>query len=259
MRLGCVVRDAGEAELAAAHAVDYLELKGDVLGAAPPELRALEKGLSGTAVPVEAMTSPLPRSFGCRVVGPDADHRRALEVFRTVTGRGGDLGVRVVVLGSGQARAVPGGFPLSQAEDQFLAFVEQALEVCCAHGQSLAVEPLHRGETNLVNSCAQARDLLAGLDEVMITADCFHIVTEELDVVAETAAGRIGHAHTSSLPRGTADLRPDVQAAFVAGLRAGGHDGGLTLEDSFDDPVNQLPVALTTLRRVLADHAEVHR
>ncbi|MEY7971415.1 sugar phosphate isomerase/epimerase family protein [Saccharomonospora xinjiangensis] len=253
MRLGCVVRDIGEAELAAAHAVDYLELKGDVLCAELDELRTLQKGLLATGVPVETMTSPLPRRFGCRVVGPDADHRRALEVFRAMTERGGDLGVRMVVLGSGQARTVRDGFPVAHAETQFRAFVEQALEVCRERHQHLTVEPLHRGETNFVNSCAEARAMLADLDEVMITADCYHIVTEELDIVAETA-GRIAHAHTSSLPRGSADLRPDVQAAFVAGLRAGGHDGGLTLEDSFDDPAAQLPTALETLRRVLSAH-----
>ena len=251
MQLGCTVKTAGEAEQASALPLDYLELKGDALAdsrafsalkASPPDLR-----LSSAA-----MTSPLPRQYGCRVVGEDADPVRALSVFRDMIDKARSLGVEVVVLGSGQARTYPLNFSHTRAVRQFRQFALNAQLLCAERDMLLSVEPLCSRETNLINSCVDARDLI---DEtpLTVTVDCFHVFTEGLSIRDEIAAvsNLVGHAHTSSLPRGTLELRPSVQENFVRSLRAHGYDSRLTIEESFDDLARQAPAVVSFFRRLI--------
>jgi sugar phosphate isomerase/epimerase len=253
------VSDAAEVEHAAGLPVDYLELKGDILCVDAASLRALGTRLQATGLPSTAMTSPLPRRFKCRVVGDDADHSRALSLFRDMCDRAGPLGVRTVVLGSGQARSVPPGFPPDRALGQFRDFVTDAAAVCGARGMVLALEPLTGIETNLVNSCSEARPLVDRLAHtgLRMTVDCYHIVSEGLSVADEVkaAAGAIGHAHTSSIPRGSMEFREEVQAEFVSRLHAAGYTGGLTIEDEFTDFGREAPVAVDVFRQILAAQA----
>ncbi|MFE1936311.1 sugar phosphate isomerase/epimerase family protein [Streptomyces sp. NPDC059474] len=256
MELGCVVRGAPEAEQAAGLPLDYLEIKGDLLCVDRSGLPALNRRMRAVGLPYKAMTSPLPRRFKCRVVGPDADHARALEVFRDLCDRGAALGVRIVVLGSGQARGIPPGFSFEGALAQFRDFLARARNVAAERDMTVALEPLNRTETNFVNSCAEARSVVDGLDGggVRITADCFHIMSEELSVADEVAvAGTvIGHAHTSSLPRGSGDFHEGAQKEFVASLLATGHRGGLTIEDDFADFGREAADAVDAFRRILS-------
>jgi D-psicose/D-tagatose/L-ribulose 3-epimerase len=257
--LGCIVRNPAEVDGAAALPVDYLELKGDMLCVDAAALRDLAARLRATGRPAAAMTSPLPRRFKCRVVGADADHARALDVFRDMCDRAAPLGVRTVVLGSGQARHVPDGFPAATAKAQFSDFVTQAAAECRSRGIALTLEPLTRIETNFVNSCAEARPLVDELSDtgVRIAVDCYHVVTEGLPVAGEvaTAGDAIGHAHTSSIPRGSMDNQVEVQAEFVSSLHAAGYSGGLTIEEDFSDFGRQAPVTVAAFRDILAAQA----
>ncbi|HEX6969466.1 MAG TPA: sugar phosphate isomerase/epimerase [Micromonosporaceae bacterium] len=256
LSLGCIVRQPVEVEQAATLAVDYLELKGDMLCVDAAALADLTARVRATGLPAVSMTSPLPRRFRCRVVGADADHEDALGVFTDMCDRAAPFGVQTVVLGSGQARAIPAGFPRERAVAQFREFVVRAAEVCRARGMALTLEPLTAIETNFVNSCAEARPLvdeLAGAG-VRIAVDCYHIVSEGRSVAEEVriAAGAIGHAHTSSLPRGSMRFHTEVQTEFVASLIAAGYTGGLTIEEDFTDFARQAPLAVDTFRRILS-------
>jgi D-psicose/D-tagatose/L-ribulose 3-epimerase len=259
MLLGCIIKDAAEVPHTPDLPVDYLELKGDLLCADTATRRALGERLHQTGLPCAAMTSPLPRRFGCRVVGPDADHTRALHVFRDMCDRAAPFGVRTVVLGSGQARSAPGGFPVERAHTQLLEFMASSAALCNERGMTLTLEPLATIETNLVNSCVQARALVDQLRGagVGIAVDYYHLLTEGLSVPDEVTAatGAIGHAHTSSVPRGSLDFQPDGQAQFVIGLHRAGYAGGLTIEENFPDFARDAPVALGMFRRILDEHA----
>lgn len=255
MLLGCVVKTPAEVDRVARLPLDYLELKGDLLCTGQNSLRDLAGQLAGTGLPVEAMTSPLPRRFQCRVVGEDADPLRALTVFREMCGKAAALGVRTIVLGSGQARSVPPGFSRDEAMRQFTDFVAAAVPVCAERGMLLTLEHLNRSETNLVNSCRQAREVVADLrlSGLRIAVDCYHIVTEGLELAAEVnaAAGLIGHAHTSSIPRGGNDLHLDVQEEFLARLRSAGYNGRLSVEDDFSESGCDASRAVSAFRQLL--------
>src|SRR2546427_2125243 len=121
---------------------------------------------------------------------------------------------------------------------------------------TLAIEPLNRTETNFLNSCAETRMLVDQLASPVVTivVDCYHVVTQGLSVADEVACARgaIGHAHTSAFPRGSNRFRTDVQAEFIARLRAANYGGGLTIEDEFTDFHQDAPPTVALFRRLLA-------
>jgi D-psicose/D-tagatose/L-ribulose 3-epimerase len=256
--LGCIVKTADQAEYASGLPLDYLELKGEMLCVEPAELDALSARLRSAGLPIRAMTSPLPRRYGCRVVGDDADTGRALAVFREMIDKAAALGVEVVVLGSGQARSYPDTYDPDLARRQFLEFALTASALCAERGIRLTIEPLNRTETNLLNSCAETRELIEGTP-LTIAVDCFHVVSEGLSIADElaAAAARVGHAHTSSLPRGTGDYQPDVQREFVRALGVAGYAGRLTIEEDFADFDRDSPVAVKVFCELLGRGAPV--
>jgi D-psicose/D-tagatose/L-ribulose 3-epimerase len=253
--LGCVVKTPADVEHAAGLPLDYLELKGDMLCVADGPFRALSRQLRASGLPCAAMTSPLPRRFGCRIVGDDADLPRALAVFTDMCDRAAPFGVRTVVLGSGQARSTPPSFPAEATLRQFEEFVVAACAICAERGMLLTLEPLNSTETNFVNSCAQARTLIDQLlyTGLRMTVDCYHIFSEGLSIAAEMAAasGVIGHAQTSAMPRGSMEFRPAVQEEFVAALHSAGYHGGLTIEDDFQEFGRDAADAVRVFRRIL--------
>lgn len=232
MRIGCVIFDSRHLTWAGKCDFDYLEIKGDFL------LQLSKKGnlkklLKLESIAFEAMTSPLPRELGARIVGDDADHTYALNIFTQMADLAATLGVRKIVLGSGQARTVPKHFKRDLAYEQLIVFINKAKCVCIDRKQMLTIEPLHNGETNLINSCAEAQEVLNDIPEVSITADCYHIFTEQLSVNDELHRSKIAHAHTSYLPRGSGIFREEYQQPFLKNLQVLGCND-ISIEESFD-------------------------
>lgn len=232
MRIGYVVSDSNHLAWAEECAFDYLEIKGDFLLhlSRTGNLKQLQ-GLGG--IYIEAMTSPLPREFGARIVGDNADHAYALKIFTQMVDLSAMLGVRTVVLGSGQARNVPNDFNRDKAYDQLKDFINKAKNECIDRNQMLTIEPLHKGETNFINSCVEAQHVINDIPEVLITADCYHIFTEQLSVSSELNNSKVGHAHTSYLPRGSGIFGEEYQREFINRLQELGCND-VSIEERFD-------------------------
>ncbi|NRN27053.1 sugar phosphate isomerase/epimerase family protein [Photorhabdus heterorhabditis] len=231
MRIGCVISDSRHLAWAEECAFDYLEVKGDFI-LQLFRTGNLDKLLEFEPISLEAMTSPLPRELGSRIVGNNADHTYALKVFTQMVDLAAMLGIRKIVLGSGQARAVPVHFKRDWAYEQLIDFVNKAKCVCIDRKQMLSIEPLHSGETNLINSCVEAQRVIKDVPEISITADCYHIFTEQLSLNDELYKSKITHAHTSYLPRGSGVFREAYQRSFLKKLQAIGCND-ISIEESF--------------------------
>ncbi|RAW93571.1 sugar phosphate isomerase/epimerase family protein [Photorhabdus laumondii] len=236
MRIGCVISDSRHLAWTEECAFDYLEIKGDFL-LQLSRAGNIEKLLGLERISFEAMTSPLPRGLGARIVGDDADHTYALKVFTQMVDLSATLGVRKIVLGSGQARTVPKHFKRDWAYEQLIDFINKAKSVCIERKQMLSIEPLHSGETNLINSCIEAQKVVSDIPEVSITADCYHIFTEQLSVNDELYKSKIMHAHTSYLPRGSGIFREKYQRSFLKKLQSIGCND-ISIEEIFDSKRN---------------------
>lgn len=156
-----------------------------------------------------------------------------------------------VVLGSGGARTIPEGVDLKAGRDRFALSVVAARDAAERNDLAILLEPLNRGEANLINSLSEAVEFLDehGIERVRVVADLNHIMleAEPLSVVVSLGA-RIGEAHicdTGRTPPGQGDW---PLAEFVHALKTGGYDGPITIEANFTDFEPELEAALAYVR-----------
>jgi D-psicose/D-tagatose/L-ribulose 3-epimerase len=101
-------------------------------------------------------------------------------------------------------------------------------------GVMLAVEPLNRYETSLINTVAQGMNLLEALDHPAcgLLLDTFHVNIEEKSPssAARSAAGRIAHVHACGTDRGAPGADSFDWPAFLCALADAGYDGPLCIE-----------------------------
>ncbi|MHA7984373.1 sugar phosphate isomerase/epimerase family protein [Rathayibacter sp. CAU 1779] len=181
-----------------------------------------------------------------------ADTARAyFEQVFPILGEVAEPGAKVV-FGSGRSRTVPDGVSPEDARDQFADIVRIARDTAAASGLRVMLEPLHAGETNLINSIGEAAEFLDayGIDNVPIVADLFHIMLrgEPLDAILEHAA-RIGHAHIADSGRRHLGSGDWPWREFLATLQQAGYDGSVSLECNWgEDFEGEVRTSLELLR-----------
>lgn len=155
------------------------------------------------------------------------------------------VGVRgaKVVLGSGPARRIPDAIERSSGEETFANVVRNAQAEAEKHGLRLILEPLQKGETNLLHTIVECAAFLdAHAIEVPIVADLYHMMLEGEDLgVLDRLGPRIGHAHVADTGRSPPGQGDWPIAEFVAALERGGYQGDISIEcrwKSFPDEVS---------------------
>jgi len=140
----------------------------------------------------------------------------------------------------GKARPLPDEERERQREVA-AAGLHEAGEYAAQHGVGLAIEPLNRFETDLINTVEQGLDLCdrIGLDNVGLLLDTFHMNIEEKSPPdAIRAAGpRIRHFHTCENDRGTPGSGHIAWDATLGALADTGFDGIASIESFTPDNV----------------------
>jgi D-psicose/D-tagatose/L-ribulose 3-epimerase len=127
-------------------------------------------------------------------------------------------------------------------------------ELAAEREVELAVEPLNRYETSLINTVEQGLELVEELDHPAcgLLLDSFHMNIEEKDPAAavRTAAGRIAHVHACGTDRGAPGADSFDWPPFLAALAESGYDGPLCIE-SFTS-ANEVIATAASIWRPLA-------
>ncbi|HNV02567.1 MAG TPA: sugar phosphate isomerase/epimerase family protein [Vicinamibacterales bacterium] len=254
VRVGVCV-GAGEIEAAKAAGFDYVEINASRVAAlTEEEFRQLADRVARIGVPVEAANIFIPGAI--KLTGPEVDPARQAAHLELTLGRLEKLGVKVVVLGSGGARRVPDGFSRDEAWTQLVDFCRRLAPIARAHGITIAVEPLRRQETNIVNTAREGLALVKAVDrpEIQLLVDYYHMSEEgeSADVLLE-AGKAIVHTHIAN-PRGRVyplDSAESNYAPFFENLCAIGYTGRLSIEASTKDFAAEAPAALAMLRKGL--------
>ncbi|WP_026931456.1 sugar phosphate isomerase/epimerase family protein [Glycomyces tenuis] len=99
-------------------------------------------------------------------------------------------------------------------------------------GVTVAVEPLNRYETSLVNTVDQALEALDGLAGCALALDVYHMNIEETDLPAAIARaeGRIGHVQVSANDRGAPGRDHLDWRAILRALDGAGYNGPVVIE-----------------------------
>jgi D-psicose/D-tagatose/L-ribulose 3-epimerase len=119
----------------------------------------------------------------------------------------------------------------------------------------LAVEPLNRYETSLVNTVEQALALIEALDHPAggLLLDTFHLNIEEKRPAdaARLASGHIAHVHACGTDRGAPGMDSFDWPEFLAALDEAGYRGPLCIE-SFTSS-NEVIATAASIWRPLAE------
>ena len=210
--------------------------------------------------PLAPETLPLPvAAYNCflpgdlKVTGSGTDPKRLKAYTARVMKRARTMGSSVIVFGSGGARRIPDGWPREKAEEQLVQAMRTIGPVAQAAGVTVAMEPLNRGETNILNSLDEGMEYIrrASAPGISILCDFYHFTLqkEPLESLARTK-GLLTHVHIAEpvgrVPPGPGmtDYRP-----FFRGLKAIGYDARISIECGWTDINAQLAPTLDFLRK----------
>jgi D-psicose/D-tagatose/L-ribulose 3-epimerase len=240
-------------EAAKAVGFDYVELSAiEIAGLSDAEFEAAAARLKGLGLPTPAANLFLPATL--KVTGPDVHPAQQMEHVHKALTRLAKLGTEVLVFGSGGARRVPGGFSKDEAFRQLVDFGKRAAGEARAVGITIAIEPLRKQETNIINTAAEGLELVKAIDDpnFQLMIDFYHLASEHEDpAIVFTAKDHLRHLHMAN-PQGRVFPQTWEEfdyAPFFANLRAIGYDRRISVEASTPDLAAQGPAAIALLHR----------
>ncbi|PZG01665.1 sugar phosphate isomerase/epimerase family protein [Micromonospora deserti] len=106
------------------------------------------------------------------------------------------------------------------------------VEYAGAAGVTVAVEPLNRYETSLLNTIGQTLEAIGDLPHCGVALDLYHQNIEETDIPAaiRAAAGRVAHVQVCGNDRGTPGADHMDWPAILAAIDEAGYAGPLCIE-----------------------------
>jgi sugar phosphate isomerase/epimerase len=242
-----------EIEAAKAAGFDYLELRvTEIAPLSDADYDTLTARLKQTGLPVPVANYFLPGSL--KVTGPAIDKDRQLEYVRKALDRVSRLGAGIVVFGSGGARNVPAGFPKEEAFNQLVDFLRRIAPVARAAKITIAMEPLRRQESNIINTAGEGLALVKAVDDpnIQLMVDFYHLATEHEDPeIVVTARDHIRHLHMANPQGRVFPLKWEEYdyAPFFAKLRQTGYDKRISIEAGSKNIAEEGPQSIALMRR----------
>lgn len=256
-QIGCCA-SIDQAPLARQAGFDYLEcpLVSLIPEADDAAFASVQARYEQAELPVRAFNIFLPSDL--KVVGPQVDPLRSANYVQRALTRAWRLGAEVIVFGSGGARMIPPGFERAQALDQLTIFLHQVADAAETHDLTVAIEPLNRKESNVINSVAEAVALAERVNRpsIQVLADFYHM-DEEGEPLHELTRHRAWLAHIHVADRGR--LAPGTgdypYPEFAAALAAANYTGMVSMECRWGDFAAEAGPAVSFLRQALAPSA----
>lgn len=238
---------------------DYLELSASEISNLEKEdyTRLLSLVREGCFTPYSA--NVLLRS-DLRLTGPEVDLSLIKSYIEPLFYQLAELGISMLVFGSGKAKNVPEGFPMDKAWEQLYALGDLLADTAAPYGQIIAVEPLSYSEVNIVNTLDEGADYCRKIDKsnFKLLVDFFHFDNNEepWDSIAKNA-DLLVHTHFAAPKRRT---MPDCEADWefirrcLSTLKAIGYEGGISYEGRGAPPAS---VYTDILMRMKEDFASL--
>ena len=218
---------------------EYLETGLAKLAAMPEaEYEHAVKLADAAGIRVEACNGMLPAEV--RVTGPDVSAQKIHDYLELAFARARRLGCEIVVFGSAGARNVPEGFEIDVAWRQIGNFLRIAQVHAQDFGITVVIEPLNRGESNIINLVSEAVLIasLMQLKNVKALGDTYHMAMCSEPFTALTQAGHmLAHVHTANALGRVLPKEGDGEnyVGMFEALRAGKYDARVSCEAGFQE------------------------
>ncbi|MBR4443067.1 MAG: sugar phosphate isomerase/epimerase [Clostridia bacterium] len=242
-------------ELLAKQGFEYIEIGLSWLHSLSEEDYQKELAIAKAApINVEAANGMLPGTV--KVTGPDADEATIRAYLEKAFSRAHEIGIKVIVFGSGAARGVPEGWPHAEAWRQIARYLTIAEEYCAKYDIEIAIEPLRRAECNIMNMVTEGTMMsaLLNLPHIGTLGDTYHMVCSHEPYSAFVQAGKllkhVHIGHTIGVDQGriwpTAEDGENYREVFEA-LEAAGYKGRVSIEAGTKDMAADGPKAFAVL------------
>ena len=185
--------------------------------------------------PVLAANCFLPGDL--RVTGPGVDYGRLERYADVAFRRAAQIGIGVIVFGSGGARKLPEGLSREEGLAQFIEANRRIAPLAERHGITVVIEPLNRTECNFVNSLADGAQVVEAVNHshIRLLTDFFHMLREEESPDEILRFGHLlHHAHLAEKAERTVPgVKGDDFRPFLSALKAVGYDRLISIEGNW--------------------------
>lgn len=232
-----------QCELAAALGYDGLEIAPFTLAEHPERIDAAEAArirrvVESAGLVVTGLHWLLVKPAGLSLTDADAGVRsRTLDVVSRLVGLCAELGGTVLVHGSPKQRAIPVGESHATARARLRDFLADVADVAEAHGVTYCIEPLSPRETALVNTVAEAAELVREIDRPALRTmiDCSAAGASEKQSVPDLIdrwlpTGLVAHIQVNDPNRRAPGQGGMRFAPIFAALKRHGYDGTVAVE-----------------------------
>ncbi len=232
-----------QCEVAAALGYDGLEIAPFTLAEHPeridsPEAARIRGVVESFGLVVTGLHWLLVKPSGLSLTDPDASVRsRTLDVVARLIALCAELGGSVLVHGSPKQRAIADGQTHAAARARLRDFLADAAVIAEANGVVYCIEPLSPRETALINTVAQAAELVREIDRPSLRTmiDCSAAGASESVSVPELIdlwlpTGLVAHVQVND-PNRRAPGQGDMKfAPIFAALKKHGYDRTVAVE-----------------------------
>lgn len=232
-----------QCELAAQLGYDGLEIAPFTLAEAPEligsaEAARIRKLVESFGLVVTGLHWLLVKPAGLSLTDPsEAVRARTLHVVSRLVSLCAELGGKVLVHGSPKQRQIAAGETHATARARLLDFLAAAARLAETHGVTYCIEPLSAHETGLVNTVAEAAELVreVGSPALRTMIDCSAAGRSEAVPIPELIdtwlpTGLLAHIQVND-PNRRAPGQGDMRfAPIFAALKRHGYDGTVAVE-----------------------------
>lgn len=237
-----------EIELVASSGAEFIEFT--VTGIMQSEVEKIKEKLDRVNLRAYSFNVFLPGDL--RITGPDVDLKRVDEYVKEALRRVNFLGGEVIVFGSGRSRSFPEGFSKDIAKKQILEFLEIVDRYAKEYNVKIAIEPLNRKESNIINTTLEALEIAEEINSpyIGVLIDNYHadLEGEPLSNI-QKIKDKLYHVHVSDRERvAPGKNNYDFKSLFNS-LKAVGYSRGISIECRWEDKAKELPESLKYLRK----------
>lgn len=214
---------------------DYIELSASEIYAMTDEqFDALKDAVARKKFQTYSVNNLIDASL--RLTGPDVDMDAVSAYCDRTFLRLAELGITLLVFGSGKSRNVPDGFSYDEAYRQLVCVGQLLAQKAERFGQTVVIEPLAYKKVNILHTYAEgvqyARDVNRANFKALVDFYHFESNGEPASSLAE-GSDYLVHTHfataqTRTMPRSEEDWHSFE--SFLCALKAAGYDGAMSFE-----------------------------
>jgi D-psicose/D-tagatose/L-ribulose 3-epimerase len=232
---------------------DYVELPlAQMVDLNDKEFLSLKGKIGSSGLKCEACNNFFPANI--RLTGNDVDYGKTEAYLDKALGRAAQLGVKVIVLGSPKSKNVPEGYPMDKAWSQLVELLKTIDPLVRTRGITVVIEPLNKGESNIINTAAEGLQLAKAADRenIKLLIDYYHLVMErENPEIILDAGSYVKHIHFAN-PAGRVypAEKVDGYIRFMDLLKRIGYEGRISIEAYTKDFCHDAKRSVEMLRQL---------